>query len=396
MWNTFKYTLLWLLRNPGIMVWSLLFPLVLTSVFIAMFGPLDDMAQLEPLRVGVVQPDDSAEGQAFEAFIDATSEGDDRLLDPTFVTTADDAAALVRENADTDEPYVGYVKLDQGEPQAYVIGNVSTGGLENLESSILALMLDEYAARAYLAQELARTDPAALADPTVIEALFEPIQATVQVHVTDNQPKESTRFYFALLGMAALFGGSMGLTACRRLKANTSALGARRTIGATNYARTVVATLAASWLLSFACLSVAFAYMEIAGGVNFAGREGACLTVVAAASLVATALGCALSAIPRIPEDGKNGILAGVVCFASLFAGLYGQPTMELADTISAAFPVADIINPATQISQAFYSIMYYDTIGPLMGHLGILCTMSILLFLVSAASLRRQRYASI
>ena len=50
MWNTFKYTLLWLVRSPDIMVWALLFPLVLTSVFIAMFGPLDDMAQLEPMR----------------------------------------------------------------------------------------------------------------------------------------------------------------------------------------------------------------------------------------------------------------------------------------------------------------------------------------------------------
>ena len=115
-----------------------------------------------------------------------------------------------------------------------------------------------------------------------------------------------------------------------------------------------------------------------------------------AASLTATALGCALSAIPRVPEDGKTGLLTGIVCFASLFAGLYGQPTMELADTISARFPAADLVNPATQISQAFYSIMYYDTAGPLLGHLAILGIMAALLFLVSAASLRRQRYASL
>ena len=396
MWNTFKYTLLWLVRSPGIMVWSLLFPLVLTSVFIAMFGPLDDMAQLEPMRVVVVEPDDSVEGQAFKAFIDATSEGDDLLLDPTFVATADEAADLVRKNADTDDPYIGYVTLEQGKPRAYVVGEISMGGLENLKCSILALMLDEYTARAYLAEELVSADPTALADPTVVKALFEPMEATVQMQVTEGQPKESTRFYFALLGMAALFGGGVGLAACQRLKGNTSALGARRTIGATSHARAVAATLAASWLLSFACLAVAFAYMEIAGGVSFAGHEGACLVVVAAASLVATALGCALSAIPHLPEEGKNGILTGVVCFASLFAGLYGQPTMELADTISATFPAADIINPATQISQAFYSIMYYDTAGPLAEHLGILCVMAILLFLVSASSLRRQRYASV
>lgn len=154
--------------------------------------------------------------------------------------------------------------------------------------------------------------------------------------------------------------------------------------------------MAASWAITFACLCVTYLYMRYVAGVDFGNRDGACLLTTAVAALTATALGCAISAIPKVPESGKSGILTGIVCFASLFAGLYGEPTMELADMISANFPALDYINPAVQISQAFYSIMYYDSLAPMVGHLAILLVMALVLFALSAQSLRRQRYASL
>ena len=125
-------------------------------------------------------------------------------------------------------------------------------------------------------------------------------------------------FYFALLGMAALFGGTLGMIAFQRLKPNTSPLGARRALGATSHGRTVAATVAASWTITFACLCVTYLYMRYVAGIDFGGRDGACLITTAIAALTATALGCAISAIPKVPESGKSGILTGIVCFASV------------------------------------------------------------------------------
>ena len=396
MFDTFRYTLLGLVRSVDIMIWSLLFPLVMSTVFMMMFGPLDEMGAMEPLRVVVVEPDDSLEGHAFDAFIEGASEGEGALLDVTLAADAAEADALVRAAAGTDDPYVGYVMLDGGEPRAFVTASQSGSDLDDLEASVLTLAMDEYAARAHLAANLLADDPLALADPAVAASLFEPVRATVQMAVTENQPKESVRYYFALLGMAALFAGGVGLAACQRLKPNCSALGARRAVGAVSHGRAVGGTLLASWALSFACLTVAYGYMRVVAGVDFAGRDGLCLATVAVASLMATSLGCAISALPHVPEDGKNGILTGVVCFASLFAGLYGQPTMQLADTIAASFPAAELVNPAVQVAQAFYSIMYYDSLGPWLGHIAVLAAMAAVLFLLSAHALRRQRYASI
>lgn len=398
MFDTFRYTLLWLVRSPGIMIWSLLFPLVLSTVFVVMLGPLDDLGEepLEALPVVVVEPDGTPEGAAFRAFVEGLSGGDEPLLDVTWAVSSEEAEALVRDEAEGEEPYVGYVALEGGAPVAHVLGSRSTSEMSDLKASVLTLALDEYMARSSLADGLVARDPGALADSAVTESLLGSVTATERVTVTKGQPKESVRYYFALLGMAALFSGSVGLTACQRLRPNASALGARRAVGAVSHGRAVGGTLLASWALSFACLVVAYLYMRFVAGIDFGGRDGACLAVMAMASLTATALGCALSALPHVPEDGKNGILTGIVCFASLFAGLYGEPTMELADAIAAHAPWTELVNPAVQVSQAFYSIMYYDGYGPLLGHLAVLAAMALVLFLLSARALRRQRYASI
>ena len=48
------------------------------------------------------------------------------------------------------------------------------------------------------------------------------------------------------------------------------------------------------------------------------------------------------------------------------------------------------------QISQAFYSIMYYDTYQRTIEHILILLAMAAVLFAASALFIRRQRYASL
>lgn len=468
MFATFLTTLRELVRSPGIVVWALVFPLVLSGVFSLMFSPLDEQGHETNLHIAVVEPGDAPEDIAFKTFIqamagetgedaaaaatwgaddavdtgkvlaasesanaDATAdeaepttetgaavasdstiaastgaatpdepanspESADGIFTITYADNATEAERLVLDSAETDEPLVGWVQMEDGVPVAHVMAKTDISGLHNLYSSILVMVLDEYTAHQALVKELLTENPAALADPAVAESLFTPIKTTVQVQLTENQPKESVRYYFALLGMAALFGASVGLFAFQRLKPNASALGARRTIGALSHGRTVAATLLACWCMSFLCLVVAYLFIRFACKVDFGGRDLPCLVVIAVSSLMATSLGCAISAIPKMPENAKDGLLTGIVCLSALFAGLYGQPTMELADNISRNFPVVELINPASQIAQAFYSIMYYSDYVPLTGHLIVLLAMTVVFFLLSSRSLARRRYASI
>lgn len=401
MLNTFRYTVLELIRIPGIVVWSLLFPLVLSSVFIFMFTPLDEMSGSVTLPIVAVEPADDADGQAFRAFLDAMAAedagaGEAPLFSIRYAATAQEALDLVQGSLGQDDPFVGYVQLQDGVPRAHVVGTSSSSTTGNLHASILVRAMDEYASRSALVKELLASNPGALADPAVARSIMEPVSATVKVSLTKDAPRETVRYYFALMGMAALFGGNVGLFAFQRLRPNASALGARRAVGGLGHGRAVAATILGSWCVCFLCLVVTYLFMRLAAGIDFGGRDAQCLVTVAVASLTATALGCVVSALPHASSSAKSGILTTIVCFASLFAGLYGQPTMDLADTIALNAPWAEWLNPAAQISQAFYSITYYDELGPLLGHLAVLLAMAALFFLLSANSLRRHRYASL
>ena len=71
-----------------------------------------------------------------------------------------------------------------------------------------------------------------------------------------------------------------------------------------------------------------------------------------------------MGALPgRMGSDSRRGILTALTCLLSLFAGLYGEPTMELADTVAHVFPAVTWLNPVCLIRDLFYTVYYYDTL---------------------------------
>lgn len=406
MFNVFKGCVLSLSREKAIFIWALAFPLILSTIFMFMFSRLDDAGAFEPIDTIVVADENYAAAPEFRALIETlSSPGDGQMLAVRTVPTIQDAIDLMNGAGDggsgyqdiESDPIAGFFLLDEeGTPTLYAPSGLSPDSLTSVNSSILKTLADGYVRNRSLVENVARTNPAALADATALQELLEGGDATQQISVTHDPPKQSVRYYFALLGMSALFAGQVGLIAISRTQPNLSALGARRALGATSRTKTLFATLLASWLLSFACLLIAYGYIRFIVGVDFGGRDAACIAVIATSSLLATAFGTLIGALPKIEEGVKGGLLSGIVCLASLFAGLYGQPTMELADAVNAAAPLASYINPAVQIAQAFYSITYYDTYVRTGTSIAVLLAMTAVLFAVAALFVRRQRYASL
>ncbi len=428
MFSTFRYTLVSLLRSSDVMVWALVFPLVLVCMFMTMFSSIDQEESYdEAIPLVVVQPDESADGRAFQTFLEAigTVDGEDAaegsagasngadhnaagtnasdgssLLSITYADNSKEAEELVLksggEGAD-ESPYVGYVQLIDGSPQFQVMPPESSqSALGSLDASIVLLALEQYEANATMVKSLVKDDPQVLADPAVQEQLFEPIQATQRVQLTHSKPSESARFYFALMGMAALFGGLISQEAMKRLNPRASALGARRAEGALGNTQTVLATLLACWVLCWACLLVTYCFICFIAQVDFGGRDLLCILTVGVSSLLGLSLGCAVSALPPTTFNASGGIITGIVCATSLLAGLYGTPCMELADYLAVHAPIVQILNPAYQVAQSFYSIVSFDSLLPWAEHIGIMLVMVAVLLLLSAQTLKRRRYASL
>ncbi|WP_139650910.1 ABC transporter permease [Raoultibacter phocaeensis] len=393
MFNVFKGALTVLTRKRELFVWSLAFPILLSTMFMLMFSNLDDATAFDPVATAIVADENYDEATAFSSVIDELAEaGDDQLLEARTFATFDEARAALESGE-----VVGIVSVDaDGEPKLFVSPDSGGLGVEQIGRTILSTVMNTYVRNADLMASIAQDNPLALADANAIEEALAHNDATVEVSLTHSTPVQSVRYYYALLGMAALFCGQVGMLAICETQPNLTALGARRAVGATSRGKTLTATLGASWAISFVCLLAAFLYIRFVVGVDFAGRELACVAAIAVAALFATSLGTLLGSLPKVGFGVKTGLLTGLTCLLSLFAGLYGEPCMDLADQIAREAPLLAAVNPAKVVTDAFYSLYYYDSLMPFVEKAGILLVMAAVLFAVSALFVRRQRYASL
>lgn len=396
MLNTFKYTALSLLREHDIVIWVMLFPLILSTLFNSMFVGLEETGwSIDPLPVAIVDNSEGDAGLAFETMIDALSQGgDDALFAPTYVPGVQEAKSLLEA-----QQSIATIIVDaQGWPSAQLSPGADDVGvsIERIKRTIVADTVDDFCRSRAAIEDIARTNPEALARPELIESLLRMGDYTEQVNVTHSLAVDYVRYFYALLGFAAFMASMVGLSAVGKTLPNISALGARRTAGGTSRVRTLAGAVLASWSISFASLLVAFAYIRWVLGIEFGGREAECIVGLAVAALMATSFGALVGALPRIPFSAKGGILTGVTCLLALFAGLYGTPSLQLADEVANSVPWLAAMNPVKQVTDLFYSLYVYTDLAPYLEGLAILLATTAVFSGAAALLMRRQRYASL
>lgn len=455
MWTTFKTTVRTLLLTPSAVVWTLIFPIVLATVFNFMFEPMRSTGSVEAVDVAVVA-DDAWEDSPFSQVVDTLSEADEPLLAVHPVATEQEARELIAEgsvagayivdaagnegnaeqsgsdeldavdaagpadaagaasdpdNADaagaasgsgtaagsSDVSTVTSSAGSTGVPRIILAPAGSGTGSDasyDVNRAILESVATSYLQSEALIEELATHDPVALSDPTTIENALGLSVSVREVSLTHAQPDSMVRFYYALLGMASIFAAQLAGESVWHLQPTSSAAGARRTVSSTSRMRLLIPTIGACWAVSTTFLAIAFGYICLTAHIDFSGREGLCIVGIAASSLLSCGIGALVGALPgRMGSDSRRGILTALTCLLSLFAGLYGEPTMELADAIAQALPAATWLNPVCLIRDLFYTVYYYDTLIPFALRLAACADIAAVLLAVSAACMRRSAH---
>lgn len=443
MWTTFKATVRTLLLTPSAVVWTLIFPIVLATVFNFMFEPMRSTGSVEAVKVAVVA-DDAWEDSPFSQVVDTLSEADEPLLAVHPVATEQEARELIAEGSvagayivdaagnEGNAEQSGSDELDavdaagpadaagaaSGSGTAAGSSDVSTSTSSagstgapriilapagsgtgsdasyDVNRAILESVATSYLQSEALIEELATHDPVALSDPTTIENALGLSVSVREVSLTHAQPDSMVRFYYALLGMASIFAAQLAGESVWHLQPTSSAAGARRAVSGTSRMRLLIPTIGACWAISTTFLAIAFGYICLTAHIDFSGREGLCLVGIAASSLLSCGIGALVGALPgRMGSDSRRGILTALTCLLSLFAGLYGEPTMELADTVAHVFPAATWLNPVCLIRDLFYTVYYYDTLIPFALRLATCMGIAAALLTVSAACMRRSAH---
>lgn len=327
MLTTFLNTLRTQLRRPGMLVWVFAFPVILCTIFLFMFSGFSTDGVPDPVPV-VVVTDSNWRGSSFSQVVDALSgrSADEALLDVTEAASADEARGVVEEGQ-----AVGYLVVDAAGTPSLALARDAAGGLASsafeADRSILDAVTSSYVRNEALVKAIAQKDPSVLSDPAALARALGLSSGIERVRLTHGTPDETVRYYYALLGMAALMAAQSAAIAVTQLQPGEGGLGARLCASGTGRMRMLLGALLGSWAVSMLGLGLAFAFMRLVARIDFGGRDALCLLGLATSSLLATAIGAAIGAAPparrgKVPRrHGDRSLLPCLALRGPLWRG---------------------------------------------------------------------------
>lgn len=342
MFNTIIITVKTLLRRPSTWVWGALFPIALSTMFMFMFANLSSDGKIDPVPVAVVA-DEAWDASTFkDAAASLAKESDNQLLE---IHECDDAADANRALKAGEVAGI-YTVDDAGAPKLTLLSSYDSSRASSVltDRSILETVASSYTQNAELMSQIAQDNPAALADPEAVARALSLEGGTRRVSLTRTTPDGTVIYYYALFGLVAMMSAEFAALSVVDLQPNLSGLGARR----------------------------------CAGGL----------------SKTASLAGIFVGTLPvKGGKASKSGILTGFATTCALFAGLYGEPAMALADDVARACPAECWLNPVKLICDMFNRLYFFEDLGPFAVRAGALVLMTLVFVAAATLIFGRSRY---
>lgn len=370
-----KYALLTKLRNPSIVFWPFLFPLALATLMYFAIGQMDQ-ADFETVPAAVVV---EKEGAAVNSFL-------------TFVDAMDESSGLIRAEKMTEEAALQALEKGEAEGIFYVGSDVRlTVSGNGFPESILQSVLASYQSGEEAVKDIARLHPEGMQD--ALEKMKEYDTAVNQVSLGGTTIDGNVQIFYALIGMACLYGCFIGFGCALWLQANLTALAARRCVAPVHRLKLILTEFGAGFLVHFANMIVLLAYMRYVLKLEFTGSFAEMTGLVLVGSMFGVSMGIFVGSLGKAGEGIRIGILLGISMSLSFLAGLMDA---SVKDAVEQHAPVLSRVNPAALISDALYCINVYDAPERFADNMVILIIMSALMVGGAFLIVRRERYGSI
>ena len=361
-------------------------------MFMFMFANLSSDGKIDPVPVAVVA-DEAWDASTFKGVATSLAKEDnDQLLEIHECEDVDAANRALKSGE-----VAGIYTVDAaGTPKLTLLSSYDGSRASSVltDRSILETVASSYTQNAELMSQIAQDNPAALADPEAVARALSLEGGTRRVSLTRTTPDGTVIYYYALFGLVAMMSAEFAALSVVDLQPNLSGLGARRCVGGLSKTASLAGIFVGSWLVSFASMTIAIGYVRLVVGVDFGGREGLCLLGGAVSALAATGLGLFVGTLPvKGGKASKSGILTGFATTCALFAGLYGEPAMALADDVAHACPAECWFNPVKLICDMFNRLYFFEDLGPFAVRAGALVLMALLFVAAATLIFGRSRY---
>ena len=386
--HNFKYSLKILLRNKELLFWTFIFPIILGTFFSMAFSNIEKEESLNIIDIAIVDSgfyqDNDIYKKTFEYLSDKNNK--DRLFN-TVVTNLDNAKKLLIDNKIT-----GYLLFDSDDVRIVVFKN-------GINETILKYVVDEIESQKEVSSNLIKKE---IMDNNgevnysdlinKINGLFNDDQVKLNNISNKNLSYTMVEFY-TLIAMAALYGSIIAMTATNKAIANVSNVGRRSSVAPIKKSMILLGGFLASYIVQVIGLSLLFIYTIFVLKVDYGNDFLAVVLLSLAGSLAGLSLGVTVSTLIKSSEGTKTGIIIAITMFWCYLSGMMGISTKYLFDK---NLPFLNKVNPAGMITDGFYSLYYYGVGSRFEKNIISLIIFSLLLFLISLISLRRQKYDSI
>ena len=196
--------------------------------------------------------------------------------------------------------------------------------------------------------------------------------------------------FYTLIAMACLYGGILGMTSINQILPNMSHTGKRISISPASKGKLILSSVCASFVTQLLGIFLLFLYTIFVLKVDYGNKFPFIILLAFVGSLAGLSLGIFIATCLKANDNLKTSVIIAVTMLGCFLSGMMG---ITMKYVIDKNVPILNKLNPASMITDGFYSLYYYDTFDRFYMNVGSLLLFALLLIGFSMYQLRRQTY---
>ena len=343
------------LNNKQNIFWTLMFPIILGTLFTIAFGGIFETYKFEEIKTAVVfDTDDAQVIENAKNVLEGISNDGKKLLDIQYMEY-DEAEALLKDG----ERVNGIIRVK--EDGKLTLDIISNGNESTIQQSIVT----GYNQNVTMIEKVAKEHPEKLGE--VIKGISKSTSYVIPKSLGGDNKDPFISYFYNLLAMTTLFASMHSLRIGNNTQANMSKVGARANASPVRRMSFQIAGFIASYLVSFAVVEIGLTFLLFVLKVEFGGDILMIYLTSALAALLGVALGFFVGNLGSFSLEKKESILVAITLTGCALSGLmYGDMKIIIAEKA----PIINKINPAAVISDSYYALnmfgagsRYFETV---------------------------------
>jgi ABC-2 type transport system permease protein len=381
--HNYVYRLKCIVRDKQTVFWTLLFPILLGTLFNLAFSNLSSTENFSKIKIGIVNNAEYKKNTSFIKAIDSVSHSDksagkNNLFDVKY-TSKEEADNLLQ-----DGKIDGYINFDNGIKLV-----VKESGLNQ---TIIKSFLDDFKQTSSTVTTIINKNPSSVQNG-LLDSVSKRTDYLREIAAGKSAPDTVVNYFYTLIAMSCLYGSFWGLKEVTAIQANQSFQGGRLNMAPVHKLKVFLASIFAAATVQLAEIFILLGYLIFALKINFGNQLGYIVFTCIIGTITGVTFGTCIASVVKKGEGIKIGILIGSSMMMTFLAGMmYDRMKYIIATNV----PILGYLNPVNLISDSFYSLYYYSSNTQFFIDIALLCAFTVFFSTVTYLVLRRQKYASL